>query len=409
MRLPLLFTLALLIPALLADIYITFRIPKQITIKGKNRDTRKYYIISAIITILLLVCCICLPKRNAETSIIPVMWILYTWVSIYFPKFIYIIFDLIGRIPELFKKKALPIGKYAGFPLAVICFLALWWGAFFGRKQIMVSEVSISSEKIPPSFDGFRIVQFSDAHVGTWGNDITFISKLTERINSLNPDIIVFTGDLVNRRANEAEPFVEVLSTLKAKYGVYSVMGNHDYGDYTDWESEEEHRADAEKLRDLERKMGWTVLDNSTAYIKIGNDSIALIGVENWGEPPFKQYGNLKTAYPHNEDGKIKDNIFKILLTHNPMHWHEEVRNITDIDLSLSGHTHAMQIMLGKPGGGISPSALKYPEWGGLYEFNDPDGNKSQLYINIGCGEVAIPMRIGATPEITLVTLHSKK
>lgn len=409
MRLPLLFTLALLIPALLADIYITFRIPKQITIKGKNRDTRKYYIISAIITILLLVCCICLPKRNAETSIIPVMWILYTWVSIYFPKFIYIIFDLIGRIPELFKKKALPIGKYAGFPLAVICFLALWWGAFFGRKQIMVSEVSISSEKIPPSFDGFRIVQFSDAHVGTWDNDITFISKLTERINSLNPDIIVFTGDLVNRRANEAEPFVEVLSTLKAKYGVFSVMGNHDYGDYTDWESEEEHRADAEKLRDLERKMGWTVLDNSTAYIKIGNDSIALIGVENWGEPPFKQYGNLKTAYPHNEDGKIEDNIFKILLTHNPMHWHEEVRNITDIDLSLSGHTHAMQIMLGKPGSGISPSALKYPEWGGLYEFNDPDGNKSQLYVNIGCGEVAIPMRIGATPEISLITLHSKK
>ncbi|MCM1006279.1 MAG: metallophosphoesterase [Prevotella sp.] len=406
MRLPLIFTLILLIPALLTDAYIYFRIPKQQIIKGRSFRGRRWYLCGAVITNLLLVLCMCWPKRDADASLLPVMWVLYTWATIYIPKFIYVIVDLIGRIPHIFRQKYLPLGKFIGLPVGIVVFIAMWWGAFFGRTQIMVNEVEISSPKVPESFDGFRIVQFSDAHVGTWGDNVGYIQKLTNRINELKPDLIVFTGDLVNRRSDEAFPFVEILSSLKAKYGVYTIMGNHDYGDYSDWPSEEAHKADRINLKRIQEQMGWKTLDNSHEFIHVGKDSIALIGVENWGEPPFKQYGNLDAAYPHNRQGKIKDDNFKILLTHNPMHWHEYVRYNTDIDLSLSGHTHAMQIMFGKPGSGFSPAAWKYPEWGGLYEYLSPEGDKLQLYVNIGCGEVGVPMRIGATPEITVFTLR---
>ncbi|MCM1319082.1 MAG: metallophosphoesterase [Muribaculaceae bacterium] len=408
MRLPLIFTLILLVPALSADAYIYFKIPEREATAARSFRGRRWYMWGAILTNLLLVLCMCWPKRDADSSILPVMWVLYTWATIYIPKFVYVIIDLIGRIPQLFKRRQWPLGKWVGIPLGAIIFITMWYGAIFGRTQIIVSDVEIASPKIPEAFDGFRIVQFSDAHVGTWGTDVAFVQKLTDRINALHPDLILFTGDLVNRRANEAYPFIEVLSGLKAKYGVYSIMGNHDYGDYADWPSEKEHLADAQELREIQHKMGWKVLDNAHSFIKVGNDSIALIGVENWGEPPFKQYGNLDAAYPHDQTGKIKDDNFKILLTHNPMHWHEQVRHTTDIDLTLAGHTHAMQMMIGKPGTGWSPAAFKYPEWGGLYEFKSAAGIPLKLYVNIGCGEVGIPTRIGATPELTLITLRRK-
>lgn len=406
MRLPLLFTLILLVISLLSDLYIYFRVPRQIKIRGCVLRSRRWYLYSAIFTNLLLVACICAPKRDGETSLLPIMWMLYTWATIYFSKIFYIIFSLLGRIPTLFKRKTWPLGKYIGFPIALICFFTMWWGALIGRQKIMVSEVEIISAKVPPAFDGFRIVQFSDAHVGTWGENPEFLSRLVDHINALKPDLVVFTGDLVNRRAREAEPFVDVLSGIKSKYGVYSIMGNHDYGDYADWPNEAAHRADANELRGLQEKMGWKMLDNTHTFIYVGGDSIALIGVENWGEPPFKQYGDLSRAYPHDAQGRIEDNVFKVLLTHNPVHWHEHVRYNTDIDLTLSGHTHAMQFMIGAPGTGFSPSAWKYPEWGGLYEYKGDDGIARYLYVNIGCGEVGIPARVGATPEITLITLH---
>lgn len=149
MRLPLLFTLILLVPTLLADAYIYFRIPTRLRVKGYEIKTRRCFLVSAILSTLLLVACMCFPKRDAEASLIPVMWMLYTWASIYIPKFLYVILDLIGRIPELFKRKAWPVGLYAGLPLAVICFIAMWWGAIAGRRQIMVTEVDVVSDKVP--------------------------------------------------------------------------------------------------------------------------------------------------------------------------------------------------------------------------------------------------------------------
>lgn len=283
----------------------------------------------------------------------------------------------------------------------------MWWGVLYGRYDIAVSEITVNSKRLPASFDGIKIAQFSDAHVGTWGQDTTFVTNLVNKINALNPDIIVFTGDIVNRKTDEILPFVNILKRLKAPLGVYSVMGNHDYGDYTDWPDEQAHAADTRQLRAIQTGMGWNLLCNTHKFIySAQGDNIAMIGVENWGEPPFKQYGDLKKAYPN--ANKIGDNNFKILLSHNPMHWHNEVREYTDIDLTLSGHTHAMQVLIGGIGTGFTPSSWRYPEWGGLYTHKGADGAIRNLYVNIGCGEVAIPARIGASPEITLITLHSK-
>ena len=407
MRLPLIFTLALLLPALLVDLYIGLRLPKIVESGTRKINVRRWYLLSVVVTQMPLLLSICLPKRDSEASILPIMWMLYIWLSIYLPKLIYVLLDLLGSVPLLLHCRRWPVGKYVGVPMAVFCFGVMWWGATCGRRQILVSEVEIVSSKLPKSFDGVRIAQFSDAHVGTWGNDTTFISEFVDSINALSPDIIVFTGDVVNRQTNEIYPFINVLKRLHAPMGVYSIMGNHDYGDYADWPDKESHDADTQELRDIQRGMGWRLLDNEHLFLYNGNDSIALIGVENWGEPPFKQYGRLDRAYPHDESGVISDSVFKILLTHNPMHWHEKVRHETDIDLTLSGHTHAMQMLIGKPGSGFSPGSRVYPEWGGLYEFKQPNGVLNRLYVNIGCGQVGIPARVGASPEITLITLRS--
>ena len=186
-----------------------------------------------------------------------------------------------------------------------------------------------------------------------------------------------------------------MLSGLKAKNGVYSILGNHDYGDYVPWKNVSEKLEDRKLLRIKEKEMGWRMLNNESVYLYSGNDSVALIGVENWGEPPFPKYGNLRAAYPD-----LNDDCFKILLTHNPMHWDEEVISGTNIDLSFSGHTHAMQIKLQLGDWRYSPAEIRYPRWSGLYR----EGNQ-YLYVNEGIGCVFMPMRVGATPEITVIRL----
>ncbi|MDE6692142.1 MAG: metallophosphoesterase, partial [Muribaculaceae bacterium] len=193
-------------------------------------------------------------------------------------------------------------------------------------------------------------------------------------------------------------PFISTMRRLHAPYGVYSVMGNHDYCDYSAWPSMSDNVADEDNLKRMEAEADLTMLNNSFSWIRSGSDSIALIGVENIGDPPFRVYGDLSEAYPD-----IADDNVKILLSHNPAHWQDDIEdNIdTNVALTLSGHTHAMQIELM----GWSPAMFRYRYWGGLY--SDTKGQK--LYVNIGAGTVGMPFRIGATPEITLFTLRPKK
>lgn len=349
----------------------------------------------------LLIVAVALPRRNGNADLQPIMWMLYTFLTLFIPKVIYALFSLIGKLPTLWKGKKRSFGVWIGMPLAVVVCASLWWGALVTRRSVEVIRTDVESANLPTAFDGYKIVQISDLHVGTWGNDTSFVSMVVDSVNILKPDLILFTGDIVNRHTSELLPFVDILSRLKSEDGVYSVLGNHDYGDYMDWNSAEQRKMNNKQLINIQSKMGWQLLNNSHVNIYANGDSIILIGVENWGEPPFKVYGDLSKAYTD-----LKDDNFKILMSHNPEHWHREVTDISNIDLTLSGHTHAMQMILRVGGWKWSPSKWKYEQWGGLYHQTASDGTEMQIYVNIGLGEVALPFRLGATPEISLITLR---
>ena len=278
-----------------------------------------------------------------------------------------------------------------GLTLAVVSIVMIIYGSFIGRTQFDVKEVTYSSSKLPSSFDGYRIVQLSDIHIGSWQGNASAIQNLVNLVNEQHPDLIAFTGDLVNHRAIELNDFQHIRAGLKAKDGVYSILGNHDYGPYFRWKNKQEQDDNLSDLQQRQAAMGWKLLNNSHTILIQGNDSIALIGVENEGEPPFSQYADLPKAMQGTEG------MFQILLSHNPTHWRREVLPESDIDLMLAGHTHAMQLKLGN----YSPSSYIYPEWSGMYL----EGTRG-LYVNVGIGYVGLPFRFGAWPEITVLTLR---
>lgn len=370
--------------------------------KKKSGPWRKIFAVFAVLVVALLTVAVCMPKRNVHTGITPTMWMLYTVLTVILSQGIYAACSLMGFIPALFRKPRWNTGLWVGLPLGILVFSMMWWGVLIGRYRIRTVEVEISSPRLPASFEGYRIAQISDLHVGTWNGDTTFVAKLVDKVNSLRPDLIVFTGDIVNREAGELQPFMQPLSRLSAPDGVLTILGNHDYGDYVSWDSPAEKAANLDSLKAYQSRMGWRMLDNAHASIvNAKGDSIVVIGVGNWGEPPFTQYGDLRKAYP-----AVNDDNFKVLLSHNPEHWNREVSRISNIDLTLAGHTHAMQIMFSLGGWKWSPAKYRYDQWGGLYSRDNSEGVTTSVYVNIGAGEVGIPMRIGADPEITLFTLH---
>lgn len=407
MRIPVLAAIVLAVLAIVSDMYIL----KDIRQYASSRRKRLYticYTVFSILCWLLVAVTICMPKRSEDQSILGLMWMLFTSLSIYLPKIIYCICSLLGR---LFSRKGVNRGAMIGVFIGFLIFIIIWWGAIFTRNDIVVNEVDIVSEKLPGSFDGFDVLQFSDAHVGTWGTDTAFVSRLVDSINQRKPDLILFTGDIVNRRSSELDPFVNILGRLSAPHGVYAVHGNHDYAGYVTWKSPGDANKDVARLDSLMKVMRWDVLNNSTEFIKNGNDSIVLIGVENWGEPPFNQLGDLGKSYPEDPDHLhgLNDGMFKILLTHNPAHWSQVVTKISNIDLSLAGHTHAMQFMFKVGDWKWSPSKYRYDEWAGLYTDMANDNTPMNLYVNIGVGEVGFPARIGAAkPELTIFHLYSR-
>ncbi len=335
------------------------------------------------------------------------MWLIYIVISIYASKFLYTLFSAITRLSQRKKrKKKFNTGILAGIISGFAAFIIFWWGALYTRNDIHVERVTFYSNKLPAGFDNYKIVQFSDVHLGSWGENIGFVSKIVSKINSLKPDLIVFTGDLVNYETSEMEPFLRTLSELKATDGIYSVLGNHDYGDYAKWQNPTDRDSNNALMAVWQRQIGWNLLNNAhTAKVR-NNDTIILIGVENWGEFPFHQYCDIQKAYGSKSgDADLKDDKFKILLSHNPEHWNQEISKHTNIDLTLSGHTHAMQFMIRAGKWKWSPAKWRYPQWAGFYERNNEDSVPTHLYVNIGVGEIGVPARIGATPEITEITL----
>lgn len=310
------------------------------------------------------------------------------------PKLNFVILSLLGLPFNYWLHWPRAPFTYAGLILAALNAGIILYGSFVGKSRFEVKEVTFQSPRLPKAFDGYRVVQLSDLHIGSWEGNERALQRMVDLVNAQHPDLIVFTGDLVNHLATELDGFDKILSELRAKDGVYSILGNHDYGPYHHWESPREQAENLAELKRRQTAMGWKLLNNEHALLRHGGDSIALIGVENEGEPPFSQHGDLSKAMRGTEG------LFQLLLSHNPTHWRREVLPQSEVDLMLAGHTHAMQMALGHH----SPSSLVYPEWSGMYTAEEGRG----LYVNVGLGFVGLPFRFGAWPEITVLTLERR-
>ena len=394
MRIPLLFLITVIVLSLLVDGYIYIMVRRRCVSKVPAR----LQLVSAVLLYMVLIVGVSMPRRSGDDgSLLFIMWVLFGYMTFIMPKLVFVVVDAVALLPVLWHGRRWRWLSLTGGVIAIVAFLAMWWGALVNRFRVDVREVDFEFPHLPAAFDGFKIVQISDLHVGTYGDDDRFVRKLVGVINGLHPDAVMFTGDIVNRHSSEMIPFVDALSGIEAPYGVFSILGNHDYGDYADWPSEADKAADVAALCAMQESMGWKLLLNQTEFMHSGRDSIAVIGVENIGDPPFRIYGSLHKAYP-----AVGDSVSKILLSHNPAHWTDSIAGHDDVNiaLTLSGHTHAMQIEVA----GLSPAAMRYATWGGMY---GDEAGRHALYVNIGAGTVGMPMRLGATPEITLITLKA--
>jgi predicted MPP superfamily phosphohydrolase len=274
-------------------------------------------------------------------------------------------------------------------------FASLVYG--FGNKyRYQVRRLKLNYSNLPAGFKGLKIVHISDIHTGSF-TDKKAVQKGIQKILKENADLVLFTGDLVNDKADEMERYMDVFSQVKAPLGVFSTLGNHDYGDYVQWDSMEIKRANLVKLKDIHNTLGWRLLMNEHIILEKNGDQIVLLGIENWSaKGRFPKYGKMENAYPGSEKYP-----FKILMSHDPSHWDAQVRTLyPDIDLMLAGHTHGMQFGIDIPGFKWSPVQFMYKQWAGLYEEG-----KQKLYVNRGYGFIGYPGRVGILPEITVIEL----
>ncbi|MGH2644658.1 MAG: metallophosphoesterase, partial [Chitinophagaceae bacterium] len=274
-------------------------------------------------------------------------------------------------------------------------FGSLMYG-FSNKYNYKIRKINLSFSNLPPAFKGLKIVQISDIHSGSFDN-YEKVRRGVDMIKNEKPDVLFFTGDLVNNRSEEIKDYQELFSSLQAPMGIFAILGNHDYGDYVSWESTKAKSDNLEQLKKFEAEMGWQMLNNANAILEKDNQKIAVIGVENWSaKARFPKHGDLKKASAGTEDIP-----FKILLSHDPSHWDAQVTpDYPDIDLMLAGHTHGMQFGIEIPGIKWSPIQYAYKEWAGLYKEG-----KQYLYVNRGFGFLGYPGRVGIMPEITVITL----
>lgn len=278
-------------------------------------------------------------------------------------------------------------------------FIVIGYGIFWGRYDIRVERRDIYLDEFPASLDGLKIVQLSDIHLGSYGKEQKALDETNRIIDQIQPDILLFTGDIVNNFADEMIGFESVLKELNARYGKFAITGNHDYGDYSNWPDSISKATNINLVRSQMEAAGFRLLLNEWEQISIKDTSICIIGVENWGHKPFPQYAHLDLAM-----NDIPKNSFQILMTHDPAHWEAKVIPETKIPLTLSGHTHGAQSGIRLAGIEFSPMFFIQKYWGGLYK----SGNQF-LYVNRGLGTVGFPGRIDMRPEITVLTLHRAK
>ena len=336
------------------------------------------------------------------------------FVLVYVPKLVLVVFmfgEDVYRVFEaavnyfvsksenstLFSLRRKFIGQLA-LGIAAIPFISILYGITKGKYNFKVLKYTLHFDDLPAAFDGYQISQISDIHSGSFDNKEK-IKYAVDLVNKQASDVIMFTGDLVNSESKEMRPWKSTFSKLKAPDGVFSILGNHDYGDYTRWPSEEAKAENFQELLDIQKEMGFDLLRNESRFIEKEDARLAIIGVENWGKG-FKQKGDLALA-----SSKVDTNDFKILLSHDPSHWqYEVVKDPNQYHLTLSGHTHGMQFGIEIPGVvKWSPIKWRYKYWAGIYE-------KAGQYINVnrGFGFLAFPGRVGIWPEISVITLKKQ-
>jgi len=282
--------------------------------------------------------------------------------------------------------------------MAVVLFGLLLFGITRGGHYYKVRRETLFFDDLPEAFDGFTITQLSDIHSGSF-SDAKGVQKGLDLVSAQRSDMILFTGDLVNNRASEMDPWIPAFAKLDAPYGKYSVLGNHDYGDYMQWENKSDQHANLKQLKNVHKEIGFKLLLNESVQIKKGGQPIALIGVENWGKGGFHKYGDLQKA-----TAGVPDEAFKVLMSHDPSHWDAvTLGHQQHIHLTLSGHTHGMQFGFELFGLKWSPIKYMYKQWAGLYEKSS-----RYLYVNRGFGFIGLKGRIGIWPEIAVITLKRK-
>ncbi|MBE9467694.1 MAG: metallophosphoesterase [Bacteroidetes bacterium] len=397
----------LILIIILIDLY-TYKYLKKILKKIKPKKIRIslkiiFWAVSLLIIVLFIIAFVSIPKANNSEIYSKINMLIAAFSIIYIPKIIFCIFqlieDLINLIIRLFKKKCfLRIITKIGLFLSVIFFLSVIYGITIGRYNYRINKLDLKFENLPQSFNGIKIVQISDFHIGSYNKDYEEVEKIVNLINEQDADLLFFTGDMVNNFADELNGYIPILQKLHATIGKYSILGNHDYGEYSSWINQQEKNKNLKDIKQAQIDAGFELLLNSSIKIKRDSDEIAIIGTENWGLPPFPQYGDLKKSLSN-----VDTSSFKILLSHDPTHWCSQICEKTNIDLTFSGHTHGMQFGINIFGVHWSPSKYVYKEWGGLYEMNH-----QYLYVNTGIGVIGIPGRIGMPPEITVMTLHKK-
>jgi predicted MPP superfamily phosphohydrolase len=284
-----------------------------------------------------------------------------------------------------------------GLTVGALPLMGMTWGLIRGAHNYKIRKLKLDFADLPKAFDGLKIIQLSDIHSGSFW-DRSAVERGIRMVNELKPDLVFFTGDLVNNTADEMDEWKELFGSIQSKYGIYSVLGNHDYGDYVYWANPQEKESNLQKLMNVHAEMGWKLLNNTSALIEKGEEKIAVVGVENWSaKGNFPKYGKLQDALE-----TCNDCNFKILLSHDPSHWKAEVlKSNKRIHLTLSGHTHGFQFGIETHGWKWSPVKYMYPEWAGLYAQKD-----SYLYVNRGFGYIGYPGRLGINPEITEITLR---
>lgn len=352
-------------------------------IKTQNKPL-KYTLLATNVLFLLSIVGMAIGMYYA-THMLPVLIFGTIFFAIYVPKWLYLPFGLFNK-------------HKTGMILAALGFIMVMYGLCIGRTEIEVRKVSIQSAHIPASFNGYKIVQLSDLHLGSLLQDEYWIKDLTRHIENLQPDLVVFTGDLVNTYAEETEGWESIFNAIQAPDGKWACKGNHDYSHYK-WRNDIDSTQNAIAVTEAYKKLGWKLLNDSSVVIKKGNDSIYICGVENISRPPFHSYGSVSKAMQG-----IPDSSLVIMLSHDPIAWEDSIRQHKNVLLTLSGHTHAMQMGIDFWGIHLSPASIMHPYWDGTYQ---QDGQ--YLHVNRGLGYVGFPMRIGMKPEITLIELYSSE